>query len=427
MISVFKKILFVILGLAIYRLGIQVAFPIFDIQQIEDSVTLNDSSFLFLINSFTGGALTNFSIFSLGLVPYITASIIVQLLKPYLNKMLVGKKDEKQKLIIKLLTAVISLVQGLILVLNVGAIFGTQESFYNNFFFEHQVLSLVLVSFLLVACSLFLVYLGDQISNFGLGNGISLLIFFNIVSTLPSYMFQAVEQLRNSPNAILWVIMFLAITFGILFIIIFFEKALRKIQLSQAGRNQMAMQNRSRQMMTHLPLKINLGGVIPAIFASALLTQPMFFLTNYAAQSDSIFLQSLVVNFSPSQPMYYFIFFALLFSFTYFYIGIAFNVNEIADNLKKGNSFIPGVRPGRPTADYLSTIIEKLTFIAVFYMSFVVLFPQLLGSVLNIQAIYAGTSLLIVVVVAIDFMYQLSSQLMMNNYDSLIKKNKISI
>jgi len=412
-----NRILFTIFILAIYRLGTFVPLPGIDPQQLQLMMEGNQRGLLGMFNVFAGGAVSRMAIFALGIMPYISSSIIVQLLtgvsdyfKNLKSQGEIGRKKISQ--ITRYGTVLLGTIQGY------GLSVGLESS--ANLVINPGVFFKITTVTTIVAGTIFLMWLGEQITQRGIGNGISLIIFSGIVAEIPRALVTTFELGRTGAISTLMIIaIFILLVLTIMFIV-FMERALRKILINYPKRqmgNKMYGGDSS-----HLPLKINNAGVIPAIFASALLLLPITF-SNFNLSGNETFL-NITSYFSQGQPLYMLLYASGIIFFTFFYTSITFNPNETAENLRKYGGFIPGIRPGESTSLYIDNILTKLTTIGALYLTLVCLMPEFLIANYPIPFYLGGTSILIVVVVAIDTVTQVQTRMMSSQYEQLIKKTK---
>ena len=412
-----NRIVFTIIILAIYRLGTFVPLPGIDPQQLQSLMEGNQKGLLGMFNVFAGGAVSRMAIFALGIMPYISSSIIVQLLTGVSDyfKNLKAQGEIGRKKITQLTrygTVLLGTVQGY--GLSVGLESSANLVINPGVFFKISTVTTI------VAGTIFLMWLGEQITQRGIGNGISLIIFSGIVAEIPRALVTTFELGRTGAISTLMIItIFVLLVLTILFIV-FIERALRKILINYPKR-QMGNKIYGGDS-SHLPLKINQAGVIPAIFASALLLLPITF-SNFNFSGNETFL-NITSYFSQGQPLYMLFYASGIIFFTFFYTSITFNPTETAENLRKYGGFIPGIRPGESTALYIDNILTKLTTIGALYLTLVCLMPEFLIANYPIPFYLGGTSILIVVVVAIDTVTQVQTRLMSTQYEQLIKKTK---
>ncbi|MBD1172498.1 preprotein translocase subunit SecY [Pelagibacterales bacterium SAG-MED05] len=412
-----NRILFTVLLLIIYRLGTYVPLSGIDPSALKEIMATSQKGLLGMFNMFSGGAVTRMAIFALGIMPYISSAIIVQLLtgtsdyfKSLKEQGEIGRKKITQ--ITRYGTVLIACLQGY------GVSVGLENA--GNLVIEPGMGFRIITTISLVAGTTFLMWLGEQITLRGVGNGISLIIFSGIVAEIPRALASTFELGRTGAlSAVMIVGIFILIIFTVLFIV-FFERAMRKILVNYPKRqvgNKVYGGDSS-----YLPLKINTAGVIPAIFASALLLLPIT-LTNFGfAESDlSIKISSM---FTQGQPLYMLLYASGIIFFAFFYTSIVFNPKETAENLRKYGGYIPGIRPGERTAEYIESILIRLTTVGSLYLTFVCLMPEFLIAKYPIPFYLGGTSILIVVVVAMDTVTQVQTRLMSSQYESLIRKTK---
>ena len=412
-----NRILFTIFILAIYRLGTFVPLPGIDPTQLQSLMEGNQKGLLGMFNVFAGGAVSRMAIFALGIMPYISSSIIIQLLtgvsdyfKNLKSQGEIGRKKISQ--LTRYGTVLLATIQGY--GLSVGLESSANLVINPGVFFKISTVTTI------VAGTMFLMWLGEQITQRGIGNGISLIIFSGIVAEIPRALVTTFELGRTGAISTLMIIsIFLLLVITIMFIV-FMERALRKILINYPKR-QMGNKIYGGES-SHLPLKINQAGVIPAIFASALLLLPVTF-SNFNLSDNETFLD-ISSYFSQGQPLYMLLYASGIIFFTFFYTSITFNPTETAENLRKYGGFIPGIRPGESTALYIDNILTKLTTMGALYLTLVCLMPEFLIANYPIPFYLGGTSILIVVVVAIDTVTQVQTRLMSSQYEQLIKKTK---
>ncbi|MDB9743681.1 preprotein translocase subunit SecY [Pelagibacteraceae bacterium] len=412
-----NRILFTILLLIVYRLGTYVPLSGIDPLALKEIMASSQKGLLGMFNMFSGGAVTRMAIFALGIMPYISASIIVQLLtgvSDYFKNLKeqgeIGRKKITQ--ITRYGTVLIACLQGY------GVSVGLENA--GNLVTEPGMGFRIVTTISLVAGTTFLMWLGEQITLRGVGNGISLIIFSGIVAEIPRALASTFELGRTGALSALMIVgIFVLIIFTVLFIV-FFERAMRKILVNypkrQVGNKMYGGES------SHLPLKINTAGVIPAIFASALLLLPIT-ITNFGFAESDLFLK-ISSMFTQGQPMYMLLYASGIIFFSFFYTSIVFNPKETAENLRKYGGYVPGIRPGERTAEYIESILIRLTTVGSLYLTFVCLMPEFLIAKYPIPFYLGGTSILIVVVVAMDTVTQVQTRLMSSQYESLIKKTK---
>ena len=412
-----KRIFFTILILIIYRVGTYVPLSGIDPDALKEIMSNSQKGLLGMFNMFSGGAVTRMAIFALGIMPYISASIIVQLLtgvsdyfKSLKEQGEIGRKKITQ--ITRYGTVLISILQGY------GVAVGLENA--GNIVMDPGLNFRLITVVSLVAGTTFLMWLGEQITLRGVGNGISLIIFSGIVAEIPRAIASTFELGRTGAlSAIMIVGIFILVIITVLFIV-FFERAMRKILINYPKR-QVGNKIYGGES-SHLPLKINTAGVIPAIFASALLLLPIT-LSNFGFSNSETFLD-ISSMFSQGQPLYMILYASGIIFFAFFYTSIVFNPKETAENLRKYGGYIPGIRPGERSAEYIDMILTRLTTIGAIYLTIVCLMPEFLIANYPIPFYLGGTSILIVVVVAMDTVTQIQTRLMSSQYESLIRKTK---
>ena len=412
-----NRIIFTIFILAIYRLGTFVPLPGIDPEQLQILMEGNQKGLLGMFNVFAGGAVSRMAIFALGIMPYISSSIIVQLLtgvSEYFKNLKSQGELGRQKItqITRYGTVLLATIQGY------GLAVGLESS--ANLVINPGIFFKISTVTTIVAGTIFLMWLGEQITQRGIGNGISLIIFSGIVAEIPRALVTTFELGRTGAISTIMIIFIFVLLVATIMFIVFMERALRKILINYPKRqmgNKMYGGDSS-----HLPLKINSAGVIPAIFASALLLLPVTF-SNFNVSQNETFL-NITSFFSQGQPLYMLLYASGIIFFTFFYTSITINPNETAENLRKYGGFIPGIRPGESTAIYIDTILTRLTTIGALYLTLVCLMPEFLIANYPIPFYLGGASVLIVVVVAIDTVTQVQTRLMSSQYEQLIKKTK---
>ena len=414
--ELFARLRFVLVALLIYRIGTHIPVPGIDPEQLASLFDQNQGTILGLANVFSGGALERMSILALGILPYISASIIMQLMTavtPQLEQLKKEGEAGRRKITqwTRYLTVVLALVQGsgmTVGLANQGLTYATGLSFY------------VTAVASLVTGAVFMMWLGEQITERGVGNGISLLIFAGIVAGLPAAIGQSLEQARQGEISILILLGILVLAAVVIYLVVFIERGQRRITVNYAKRQQ------GRRMMqaqaSHLPLKVNMAGVIPAIFASSILLFPASVAQWFGSGDSSDWLQDLAVAIGPGQPLNILLFTGFIVFFCFFYTALMFNPQEVADNLKRSGAFVPGIRPGQQTANYIDGVLTRLTVFGSAYIALVCLLPQFLVVMFNVPFYLGGTSMLIVVVVVMDFMAQVQSHLMSHQYEGVMKK-----
>jgi preprotein translocase subunit SecY len=380
----------------------------------------NQGTILGLANVFSGGALERMSILALGILPYISASIIMNLMSavsPQLEQIKKEGEAGRRKIsqYTRYLTVALALVQatGMTVGLaNQGLAFDTSVSFY------------VIAITSLVTGAVFMMWLGEQITERGIGNGISLLIFAGIAAGLPSAVGQSLEQARQGELNILVLLAIVALAVIVIYLVVFIERGQRRVTVNYAKRQQGRQSYQAQS--SHLPLKVNMSGVIPAIFASSILLFPASLAQWFGSGDSSDWLQDFAVAIGPGQPLNIMLFTGFIIFFCFFYTALMYNPKDVADNLKRSGAFVPGIRPGQQTANYLDGVLTRLTVFGSAYIALVCLLPQFLVVMFNVPFYLGGTSMLIVVVVVMDFMAQVQSHLMSHQYEGVMKKANLS-
>ncbi len=415
--ELWTRLRFLILAILVYRIGTHIPVPGVNPVQLDAMFNQNSGTILGLFNMFSGGALERMSILALGIMPYISAAIIMQLLTPVTPQLDQLKKEGEQgRRKISQYTRYGAFFLALIQATGMSVGMASQGLFFDAGF--HTILVAVIS---LVTGAMFMMWLGEQITERGIGNGISMLIFAGIVAGLPSAVVQSIEQARQGELNFLVLLVVLFVAVFVTWLVVKVERAQRRITINYARRQQ------GRHMMqgqtSHLPLKINMSGVIPPIFASSILLFPASIAQWFGQSSDSMgWLQDLAFIIGPGQPLNIILFTVLIVFFCFFYTALMFNPKEVADNLKRSGAFLPGIRPGEHTASYIDKVLTRLTLFGAAYVAAVCLLPQALIVMANVPFYLGGTSLLIVVVVVMDFMAQVQSHLLSHQYQGLMQK-----
>ena len=416
-----KRLWFTVLALIVFRLGTFIPLPGIDPHILSDIFARQSSGILGMFNMFSGGALERMTIFALNIMPYISASIILQLGQSVIPSLAALKKDgeaghRKITHYTKVLTVFITMIQGYGIAVGLEGMTGSaglSAVVMPGFIFKFT----TIVS--LVGGTMFIVWLGDQITSRGVGNGSSLIITVGIIANIPSALAQTFELGRVGSMSLGVIAMLLVMVLALIYIIVLVERAQRKITI-QYPKRQMGMRMMSSEN-SHLPLKINPTGVIPPIFASSLLLLPIT-IANLSAENGPEWVQTLSQLLGHGQPLYLTLYGALIVFFAFFYTAVVFNPEETADNLKKHGGFIAGIRPGKNTAEYLDYVITRLTVLGAVYLTALCILPEILISKLSVPFVLGGTTLLIVVQVTMDFVGQLQSHLIAYQYEGLIEK-----
>jgi preprotein translocase subunit SecY len=416
-----KRILFTLGILAVYRIGAHIPTPGIDGVALAEIFEQAKGTILGFFDMFSGGALSRLTIFALGIMPYISASIILQLLtivSPHLAR-LKKEGEQGQKKITQYTrygTIVLSMIQssgisvGLEAMKSPGGAAIVPEPGWG--FRLMTILTLT-------AGTAFIMWLGEQITERGVGNGISLIIFAGIVAGTPSAIFQSMDLMGTGELSVFIVFALLLLMMTVVAVIVFTEGGQRRIPIQYAKR--MVGRKMHGGTSTHLPLKVNTSGVIPPIFASSIIMFP----ATMAQFIDAPIMQTVSAALTPGNVIYSLIFIGAIFFFCYFYTAVIFNPTEVSDNMKKHGGYVPGIRPGVKTSEYIDKILTKLTFFGAIYLSFICILPDYLIKYINIPFYFGGTSLLIVVGVSLDTMQQIESHLVMRNYDGFVKKGKL--
>ena len=418
--ELFARLRFVLIALVIYRIGTHIPVPGIDPEQLAALFDQNQGTILGLANVFSGGALERMSILALGILPYISASIIMNLMSavsPQLEQIKKEGEAGRRKIsqYTRYLTVALALVQatGMTVGLaNQGLAFDTSVTFY------------VIAITSLVTGAVFMMWLGEQITERGIGNGISLLIFAGIAAGLPSAVGQSLEQARQGELNILVLLAIVALAVVVIYLVVFMERGQRRVTVNYAKRQQGRQSYQAQS--SHLPLKVNMSGVIPAIFASSILLFPASVAQWFGSGDSADWLQDFAVAIGPGQPLNIMLFTGFIIFFCFFYTALMFNPVEVADNLKRSGAFVPGIRPGQQTANYIDGVLTRLTVFGSAYIAAVCLLPQFLVVMFNVPFYLGGTSMLIVVVVVMDYMAQVQSHLMSHQYEGVMKKANLS-
>jgi len=413
-----KNRLFFLLGaLIVYRIGAHIPVPGIDPAVLDQLFKTQQSGILGMFNMFSGGALSRFTVFALGIMPYISASIIMQLLTVVVPQMEAIKKEgEAGRRKITQYTRYGTVVLATFQALGIAVALEAQPGLV----YDPGVMFRITTLITLVAGTMFLMWLGEQITERGLGNGISVIIFAGIVAGLPAAIGGTLELARTGSFSIPLVLALFVGAIAVLGLVVFVERGQRKIPITyakrQVGNKIYGGQN------SFLPLKINMAGVIPPIFASSIILFPATLAGWFGGGSGMTLLKDIGAALSPGQPLYVLMYATAIVFFCFFYTALVFNPRETADNLKKSGAFVPGIRPGEQTSRYVDKIMTRLTFVGAIYITLVCLLPEFLILKWNVPFYFGGTSLLIIVVVAMDFMAQVQAYMMSHQYESLLKK-----
>ncbi|OZB36388.1 MAG: preprotein translocase subunit SecY [Halothiobacillus sp. 14-56-357] len=416
-----QRIFFVIMVLVVYRIGTFIPLPGIDVDVMRTLFTQHSGGILGMMNMFSGGALSRMSLFALGVMPYISASIIVQLLSSVLPSLeRIKKEGEAGRRKITQYTRYGTLALGLVQALGVSIALQGQSVGGQSLVYTPGFGFLFVATMTLLTGTMLLVWLGEQITERGVGNGISLIIFAGIVAGLPTAIGGTAELVRTGELGLITLLILAVLIVAVTAFVVFVERGQRRITVNYARRQQ--GRGMSGQQSSHLPLKLNMAGVIPPIFASSIILFPAT-LGNWLGQQENMaWLRNLSTALSPGQPLYVGLYAAAIIFFCFFYTALVFNSRETADNLKRSGAFVPGIRPGEHTARYIDKVLTRLTFWGALYITAVCLLPEFLILYWNVPFYFGGTSLLIIVVVLMDFMAQVQSHLVSHQYDSLVRK-----
>jgi preprotein translocase subunit SecY len=408
--------MFVLLAFVVYRLGAHLTIPGIDSEALAEMFRQQQGTILEMFNMFSGGALSRLSLFALGVMPYISASIIMQLMSTVVPSLEQLKKEGEQgRRVITKYTRYMTLALATFQAIGITYALQNQGVVLNPGFGFAFIGTVTLVT-----GTMFLMWLGEQITERGIGNGISLLIFAGIVAGLPAALGGTLELASTGEMSIPAIIVLLILALGVIYAIVFIERGQRRIQIQYARRQQGRRMYAAQS--SHLPLKLNMAGVIPPIFASSIILFPAT-LGQWFGQGDSLgWMQRLGQTLSPGQPLYIAFYAAAIIFFCFFYTALVFNARETAENLKKSGAFIPGIRPGEQTARYIDKVMSRLTLVGALYITAVCLMPEFLILYWNVPFYFGGTALLIIVVVVMDFMSQLQAHLLSHQYEPLMKK-----
>ena len=415
-----SRLLFVLFAMLIFRIGSHITIPGVDPRVMAALFEQQSDGILGMLNMFGGGALSRMSIFALGVMPYISASIIMQLMThviPSLEQL--RKEGESGRKIITKYTRYGTLLLATVQAVGVAIALQNQSAGGSNLVFLTGPGFVLTAAVTLVTGTMFLMWLGEQITERGIGNGISILIFTGIVAGLPRAIGGTLELARTGELSMFTVIILFAMVLAVTAFVVFVERGQRRITVNyakrQQGRKMMAAQS------SHLPLKLNMAGVIPPIFASSIILFPST-LGSLATSNSNSWLNTIVSTLQPGQPVYILLYAAAIIFFCFFYTALVFNAKETADNLKRQGAFIPGIRPGDQTARYIDGVLTRLTLYGALYITLVCLLPEFLILWWNVPFYFGGTSLLIIVVVVMDFVAQAQAHMMSHQYEGLMKK-----
>lgn len=410
------RLLFVILGILVYRLGAHIPVPGLDPARLANFFNEQQNTIFGLFNMFSGGALSRVTVFAIGIMPYISASIIIQLfsvVSPKLEQLKKEGESGRRKInqYTRYLTLLLSIFQSLGMARWLA---GQQIALHADvsFYFTAVVT--------LVTGTMFLMWLGEQITEKGVGNGISLIIFSGIVSSMPNAIASVLQQVKEGQMQALTLVFIAVVVVVVTGFVVFMERAQRRIRVNYAQRTQGRKVYAAQT--SHLPLKINMSGVIPPIFASSIILLPATLAQFFSHTKGLGWLSDVGMALSPGQPLYLIVYAVAILFFAFFYAALVFNPKDTAENLKKSGAYIPGIRPGEQTTKYIDGVMTRLTLVGAIYLVLVCLLPQILMYTWHVPFYFGGTSLLIIVVVIMDFVAQVQAHLMTQQYDSLMKK-----
>jgi preprotein translocase subunit SecY len=418
MSDLWKRLRFVFIAILVYRIGTHIPIPGIDPDALSSMFGRNQGTIIEMFNLFSGGALERMSIFALNVVPYISSAIIMQLFSnsiPYLQDLKKDGQAGRNKITqyTRYGTAILAFIQASALAATLSA---------NDLAYTPGPSFFVSAVFSVVAGTMFLMWLGEQVSERGIGNGISIIIATSILTGIPGAIGQSLEQTISQEISPLLLVAIGLLTMAVIAVVVFIERGQRRITVNYAQRQQ------GRKLMqaqtSHLPFKVNMAGVIPAIFASTFLLFPASLSTWFGESDSSGFLQSFSLALNPGQPLYVLVFAGLIISFCFIWLALTFNTREVSDNLKRSGAYIAGIRPGEQTSNYIDAVLARLTVFGAIYLTLICLLPLALINFAGISPSISvgGTSVLIIVVVLMDFMSQVQSHMMSNQYSSLMKK-----
>ena len=420
-----QRIFFVLGAIIVFRLGTHIPIPGVNPSAVAALFAQTKGSIIDVFNMFSGGALSRLSMFALGVMPYISASIIIQMMTSIIPQLEQLKKEgESGRQKITQYTRYFTVVLATFQALGIAVAIESQNAGGGPVVLIPGLGFKITAVATLVSGTMFLVWLGEQMTERGIGNGISLIIFGSIVAGLPGAIAGTLELARTGTFSPIGVILLFVGAIAITALVVFVERGQRRLTVNYAKRQQ------GRRMMagqsSHLPLKLNMAGVIPPIFASSIILFPASLGSWFGQQEGMGWLRDIATTLSPGQPIYATVYALMIIFFCFFYTALVFNPKEIADNLKKSGAFVPGIRPGVQTAQYIDKVVSRLTLAGAVYLTFVCLIPEFMIVKWNVPFYFGGTSLLIIVVVIMDMMAQVQSYLMSRQYESLMKKSSIT-
>ncbi len=416
-----RRVVFTLLMLLVYRMGVQIPTPGINGEALAAFFNQYASTLFGMFNMFSGGALENFSIFALGIMPYISASIIIQLLTVVIPQLEALKKDGEagQRKITQYTrygTVGLALIQGFFIASGLESMTGPSGA---PIVLDPGIQFKLMTVLTLTSGTSFIMWLGEQMTERGIGNGISLIIYAGIIARMPAAIANSAQLVKSGEIPIIFIPIMLLMMFGVVGLIVFFETAQRRIPIQYAkrvvGRKVYGGQS------SHLPLKLNISGVIPPIFASSI----MMFPATIGSFIQIDWVQQVSAALSPGTVYYYFLYVGMIVFFCFFYTAVTFNPDDVAENLKKNGGFVPGIRPGKKTSEFIDKVLTRITVVGAIYLGAVCVLPTLLISKFNVPFYFGGTALLIVVGVAIDTISKIESHLVMRNYEGFMKAGKI--
>ncbi len=419
-----SRLLFVLGAFFVYRVGAHIPVPGIDPKALANMFEQQSGTILDMFNMFSGGALMRLSLFALGIMPYISASIIMQLMTVVVPAMeQIKKEGESGRRKISQYTRYGTVVLATFQAIGISMALQNQTAGGLGVVINPGVSFIVITTVTLVTGTIFLMWLGEQVTERGIGNGISLIIFAGIVSGLPSAIGGTLELARTGEMNGAFIVLLFIVAIAVTALVVFVERGQRRIIINypkrQQGRKMMAGQS------SFLPLKLNMAGVIPPIFASSIILFPSTIAGWFSGNEGLGWLQDVSTMLSPGQPIYVLFYATAIIFFCFFYTALVFNSKETADNLKKSGAFLPGIRPGEQTTAYIDKVMTRLTLVGAFYITLVCLLPEFMIVYWNVPFYFGGTSLLIIVVVVMDFISQLQTHMMSQQYDGLMKKSNL--
>ncbi len=417
-----QRLLFVLGALIVYRIGCYIPVPGVNPDAMLQLMERQEGTIVDMFNMFSGGALERFSLFALNVIPYISASIVMQLMVQILPSLkAIQKEGESGRRRITQWSRIGAIPLAIFQSAGIAIALQTQGAGTGIPVVYAPGPGFVLTAIVaLTAGTMFLVWLGEQVTERGIGNGVSLIIFAGIVAGLPSAVIGTIDAARNGDISPIAVIMIAVIVAVFTYFVVFVERGQRRITVNYARRQ--GGRNAYMNQTSFLPLKLNMAGVIPAIFASSIIMFPATATTWFGQAGSAQWLQRVAQALSPGEPLYILLYAGLIAGFAFFYTALVFNSQETADNLKKSGALVPGIRPGKATAEYIDGVLTRLTAAGAAYLVLVCLLPEFMRAELNVSFYFGGTSLLIVVVVVMDFIAQIQAHLMSHQYESLLKK-----